>query len=278
MKTIVSKNGIALIFFCVSIGCFIGAYTYYTKALELKESSSQEENNKFTYVEEKSFYNRYYTTGKIESVKTESYSIDVNDYNLLRNYQVGDEVNKGDKLAKDKSNENDGIIINSSGVVTKISEDENGDILICVDDLENLKAGFYVEQEWSDYFSVGDTVSVEYNGIKYESEITYISPVFSVESADDSDDSVRLYMEATVDKIENAKINANIKVCNDICLKKNVKAVEKSAIKYKGDIPYVISIKGGEKKEIYIELGVSDENMVEIISNEIVIGDEIIVN
>lgn len=146
-----------------------------------------------------------------------------------------------------------------------------------------LKACFYVPQKYCTYYQLGDEVMVNYNGTEYPAAISYVDTKMTEAYGTDYETteteegmSKQLYVEATLKGNEKIYVNSDIVINEKLCIKSNVKAVMKSAIFYDGDQPYVkVLTQNGDTKLVYVEFGNSDSDMVEIISDEIQVGDQV---
>lgn len=258
---------------CISIVLFVAAYSYWVKAKEILDSQNKIEAIDTSKVEAINFYEEYQLNGKFESTDVKEYYIDTAQYTLNKEFNLGSAVSKDEILCTLIENKKNTEKIQAAGVVTENSLDENGLRKIVVKDVGSLKACFYVPQKYCNNFSIGEEVTLKYNDSEYIAKISYIS--YELENIENGENSSKqLYMEAILTDSSGIYINADFTIDKNICMAENVKAVFKSAIHYHNEEPYInIVLEDGSIERKYVELGNSDETMVEIITDEVYVGD-----
>lgn len=272
------KNAIFVLCSIFSAICLIGAYEYYSKAMKLNKTDNSFDERETALVKVVDFSDIIEIVGVIDSKISDTYEIDTETYKIEKDYNVGDTIIKGDVLARSIEG-NKKILFENSGTILEKKLDEYGNLNIVIKDIEGLKVCFYVPQKYSDYFSLEDTIDIAYNNNTFDCKISYIS--YEFEDIVDETSGIhqkKLYIEADMPQNTEAKINADVSISYVIHLADNVKAVPQVAIKYEDDKAYIDVIRSDKEERVYVELGIDDGDMVEIISEQVVVGDKILIN
>lgn len=259
----------------ISISILLYSYRNYLEVKQMLDSKSFEDSFSIKKVENLDIYEEYEVEGYTESNSIKKYKIDLSEFALSSNLYIGKTINKNENIANSK---NYLSVIKSEilGVITAFEYDESGlNCTIIIKDVYDIKACFYINQEISEYYEVGKNVNVKYNNVNLTGTVKNISSEFSEKENLDGTYSKKLFIEVNLDTSDGILLNATLFLTDNICIGENLKTVEKSVIMYDGEEPYVVKLIGEKEEKINIQLGKSNEKYVEIISEDINVGDSV---
>jgi RND family efflux transporter MFP subunit len=139
-----------------------------------------------------------------------------------------------------------------------------------ISDKNALTVAFEVAESALDYLNIGDTVTVEKNGETCPGTISEISTSAGAQSG--------LYaVEATVQNAAfELRSGSSVKLFADVQKLENGMVVPIDAVYYENGVPYVFLFQSNTAKRADVELGISDAEMIHVISG-LSPTDEIIV-
>ena len=266
----------------ISVFCLISSYYFWSQAKAIKNDdelvSAQRSTAKVINYD---YSENIDIEGKIVTNSKKVYVFAEEQYIIDDKIEVGAEIEKGALIAKNKNNINKNVYAEMNGKVIDISNSD-GIVTVITKDLNELSVGFYVPQLYCNDYKKGDEVVVTVNGDTYLAVICKTGFEMEEKTIEQEDGSLKtevcLYMEASMTDSTNLWINEIGSISLNHIIASNTKSVQKGAIKYEGDIPYVERVRKDKKEKIMVELGKSDKDMIEIISNQIMVGDEIEIN
>lgn len=132
----------------------------------------------------------------------------------------------------------------------------NGELCVISGEGEK-KVTFYVTQRMLENLSVGDTLTVEKSGKTYDAVINEINTMV--------DDATGLFkIEAQLADADDAATGSTVKLTVTTGKAENVMTIPVDAVYYSGGKAYVYLYEDGKAKKASIEVGINDDDYVEI--------------
>ena len=133
----------------------------------------------------------------------------------------------------------------------------NGELCVISGEGEK-KVTFYVTQRMLENLSVGDTLTVEKSGKTYDAVINEINTMV--------DDATGLFkIEAQLADADDAATGSTVKLTVTTGKAENVMTIPVDAVYYSGGNAYVYLYEDGKAKKASIEVGINDDDYVEVI-------------